>query len=98
MIAMKRNEDGADPDCKVCHGSGKVNDRVPRPFGPGNVSMWTTCECVAPDLRWSIVAFDHPQSSKSVLYRQNLSFDGLLAAVKNAHRLGANLMSIRGVE
>ena len=36
----------ADPNCKACHGTGKVSDFVPRPFGPGNVRMESTCECV----------------------------------------------------
>jgi hypothetical protein len=41
--------EGADPDCPMCHGEGYVTDWVPRPFGPGNVPMMTTCECVEGD-------------------------------------------------
>lgn len=36
----------ADPQCRVCHGTGVVIDWVPRPFGPGNVRMESVCDCV----------------------------------------------------
>lgn len=44
---------------------------------------------------WAIVAFKHPEQGKSLLYRQKLTFEGLLRAIEKAHDLGANLMSIR---
>ncbi len=47
---------------------------------------------------WTIVAFDHPDTSKSVLYRQGLDVEKLLRAVEVAQLKGANLMSIRGFE
>lgn len=45
---------------------------------------------------WRIVAFKHPEREKSVLYRQKLTTEALLNAVKRAIELEANLMSIRG--
>ncbi len=47
-------------------------------------------------MKWSIVAFNHPEESRSVLYRQDLDFERLLHAVEAARLKGANLMSIRG--
>ena len=47
---------------------------------------------------WRIVAFKHPEVEKSVLYRQNITTEELLDAVKRAIELGANLMSVRGFE
>lgn len=49
-------------------------------------------------VKWIIVAFNHPESAKSVLYRQGLGIQALLAAVERAANDGANLMSIRGVK
>ncbi len=49
-------------------------------------------------MKWTIVAFDHPTKSKSVLSRQNLSYPRLLQAIEDAAFKGANLMSIRGFE
>lgn len=49
------------------------------------------------DLVWSIVAFEHPRSAKSVLYRQNLTFESLVKALRESQQRGANLVSIRGV-
>lgn len=47
-------------------------------------------------MKWTIVAFDHPEHSKSVLYRQGMTDKGLLKAIETAISKGANLMSIRG--
>lgn len=49
-------------------------------------------------MRWTIVAFNHPDKSKSVLYLQNVTEDELIECVKDAIRNGANLMSIRGFQ
>ncbi len=48
-------------------------------------------------MKWIIVAFEHPDRSRSVLYRQGLDEAGLLKAVSDSYLRGANLMSIRGV-
>ena len=48
--------------------------------------------------KWTIVAFDHPNKSRSVLYRQNMNVEKLLKMVAEAIVEGANLMSIRGIE
>jgi hypothetical protein len=47
-------------------------------------------------MKFTIVAFKHPDESKSVLYRQNLTLEGLKKAIDDAVAHGANLMSIRG--
>ncbi len=47
-------------------------------------------------MKWTIVAFKHPDRSKSVLYRQGLAILGLHRAIDDAEREGANLISIRG--
>lgn len=49
-------------------------------------------------MKWRLVAFSHPKEERSVLYRQNLTDEQLLQAIKRALELGANLMSIRGFE
>jgi len=46
-------------------------------------------------LKFTIVAFNHPVDTKSVLYRQNLSEDNLVFAIRAAVTKGANLFSIR---
>lgn len=33
-------------DCPNCHGTGEVDDWVPRPFGGGSVAMPSLCSCV----------------------------------------------------
>ncbi len=48
-------------------------------------------------MKWTIVAFNHPEKSRSVVYRQNLTNDALIQAIRIAIAKGANLMSIRGV-
>ena len=55
-------------------------------------------EMIAPTKKWAIVAFVHPTQGRSVLYRQNLTIQELLQAVKKAIDKGANLLSIRGVD
>ncbi len=47
-------------------------------------------------MRWTIVAFRHPDREKSVLYKQDLSDEALLGAVLKGIEAGANLFSIRG--
>ena len=49
-------------------------------------------------MKWIIVAFDHPNKSKSILYKQNITLATLLKAVEEAAMSGANIMSIRGFE
>lgn len=49
-------------------------------------------------MKWRIVAFNHPEEEKSVVYRQNINDEKLLDLVKSAIEKGANLMSIRGFE
>lgn len=49
-------------------------------------------------MKWTIVAFRHPDQSHTLLYRQNLSPEKLLEAVEQAIEKGANLMSLRGFE
>lgn len=97
MNRVKRNEYGADPECQACHGTGTVVDRVPRPFGPGNVGVTTACECLPPVYAWAIVAFEHPQNGHSIAYRQNLTEMTLIKVLTDAIKHGANLVSIRGV-
>ena len=46
--------------------------------------------------RWTLVAFDHPNSEHSLYYRKNIVH--IDRAVKRAEELGANLMSIRAFE
>ena len=40
----------AKSNCKMCHGAGVVYDSVPMPFGHGNCSMPSDCECAFEDL------------------------------------------------
>jgi len=47
-------------------------------------------------MKWCIVAFKHPNSKNSVLYRQGLTKNGLITAIYDAIEREANLMSIRG--
>jgi len=49
-------------------------------------------------MKWRIVAFNHPDEEKSIIYRQNVSDEKLVELVKAAIENGANLMSIRGFE
>ena len=49
-------------------------------------------------MKWIIVAFNHPDNSKSVIYRQNISEEQLIKTIYEAIGNGANLMSIRGFE
>ena len=49
-------------------------------------------------MKWRIVAFNHPEEEKSVVYRQNVSNEKLVDLVRLAIEKGANLMSIRGFE
>ena len=47
-------------------------------------------------MKWRIVAFDHPHSERSVVYRQDLDQEQLIRVIRTAIERGANLMSIRG--
>ncbi len=47
-------------------------------------------------MKWTIVAFKHPEDQKSVYYRQNVV--DLDVAIAKAIKKGANLISIRGFE
>lgn len=49
-------------------------------------------------MKWRIVAFDHPDEEKSLLYRHCPDGDALIGAVMVAMEKGANLMSIRGFD
>lgn len=49
-------------------------------------------------MKWRIVAFDHPDQEKSVLYRHCSDEDALLKAILDAVDDGANLISIRGFD
>jgi len=49
-------------------------------------------------MKWRIVSFNHPASTKSLLYRQDLSDEELLKAIKDSIDRGCNLMKIRGVD
>ena len=48
--------------------------------------------------RWRIVGFQHPDKEKSLLYKQNLTEQGLLNAIKKGIKEGCNLFSIRGFD
>ncbi len=49
-------------------------------------------------MKWTLVAFNHPDDNKSIAYRQGLDFRQLIAAMGRAVEEGANLFSIRGFE
>jgi len=49
-------------------------------------------------MKWRIVGFDHPRKEKSEIYKQNLTEEGLLKAIKEGIGRGCNLFSIRGFE
>lgn len=42
------------------------------------------------------MAFDHPDQTKSVLFTQKQTEEGLIRSINRAIERGANLMSIRG--
>jgi len=48
--------------------------------------------------RWTIVAFNHPEVSRSVLYKQDIDEVQLHRALDEAIEKGANIFSIRGFE
>lgn len=47
---------------------------------------------------WRIVGFNHPENEKCVIYKQNLSDEKLIDAVKDGIAKGCNIFSIRGFE
>lgn len=48
--------------------------------------------------KWRIVGFNHPTHEKSLVYKQGLTDEGLIRAIKAGIDKGANLFSIRGFE
>ena len=49
-------------------------------------------------MKWRIVGFNHPKNEKSLIYKQNLTDEQLLNAIKKGIQKGCNLFSIRGFE
>ena len=49
-------------------------------------------------MKWRIVGFKHPEKEHSLIYKQNLSDEGLEKAIKEGIKKGCNLFSIRGFE
>lgn len=49
-------------------------------------------------MKWRIVGFRHPRHEKSLIYKQNLTDQQLINAVKLGIKKGCNLFSIRGFE
>ena len=47
-------------------------------------------------MRWRIVGFNHPKEEKSLIYRQNLTDEELIKAIRLGIKKGCNLFSIRG--
>ena len=47
-------------------------------------------------MRWRIVGFNHPFQEKSLIYKQNLTDEQLIEAIKQGIAKGCNLFSIRG--
>ena len=47
-------------------------------------------------MKWRIVGFNHPEQEKSIIYKQGLSDERLLKAVRDGIEKGCNLFSIRG--
>lgn len=47
-------------------------------------------------MRWRIVGFKHPEQEKSLIYKQNLTDEQLVKAIKQGIEKGCNLFSIRG--
>jgi len=47
-------------------------------------------------MKWRVVGFNHPFQEKSLIYKQNLSDEQLIKAVKQGISKGCNLFSIRG--
>lgn len=61
----------ADPQCEFCRGTGVVTDSVP--YGTGNVSMDSPCECVV-DYEWAVtdgggIAITHGQVTATTIVR-----------------------------
>jgi hypothetical protein len=47
-------------------------------------------------MKWIIVGFEHPNKTKSLIYRQNVSDEKLGEVIKQGIEKGCNLFSIRG--
>ncbi len=47
-------------------------------------------------MKWRIVGFNHPESDKSLIYKQNINDEQLLSAIQVGIAKGCNLFSIRG--
>ena len=47
-------------------------------------------------MKWRIVGFNHPHQKKSIIYKQDLSDEQLIEALKQGIKKGCNLFSIRG--
>ena len=48
--------------------------------------------------KWRIVGFDHDRSEKSLIYKQKLTEEKLIQALRKGIEKGCNLFSIRGFE
>ena len=49
-------------------------------------------------MKWRVVGFDHPNTANSVMYRQNLTDEQLLATIRQSIAQGCNLFSVRGIQ
>ncbi len=47
-------------------------------------------------MRWTLVGFRHPDNSRSLIYKQGMSQEGLVKAIEEGAERGCNLFSIRG--
>jgi len=47
-------------------------------------------------MEWIIVGFNHPEEKKSKIYRQNITEELLIKAIKDGIEKGCNVFSIRG--
>jgi hypothetical protein len=45
---------------------------------------------------WAIVAFDHPDTASSMVFKWGLNEDAMMLEMREAMKNGANLFSIRG--
>jgi len=48
--------------------------------------------------KWVIVGFNHPKERVSLVYKQNISDEQLLEAIRKGIERGCNVFSIRGFE
>lgn len=49
-------------------------------------------------MKWRIVGFNHPNEEKSIIYKQKLTTDKLIKAIRQGILLDCNLFSIRGFQ